>query len=106
MTQIADAGLPKGPSGISVAARIFVDLADGTTREAYCPAVPGSAGNPLDDAALAAKFVACSEPWLGRTQAVALFETLLATPRVPDFSVLADSFVPVRRNALPFAKQR
>lgn len=106
VTQIDDVDLPKGPSGISVAARIFVDLADGTTRDAYCPAVPGSAGNPPDDAALAAKFVACSEPWLGRTQAAALFETLLATPRMPDFSVLADSFVPAGRNALPFAKQR
>lgn len=105
VTQIDDIGLPKGPSGISVSARVFLDLTDGTVRESYCEAVPGSVGNPLDDQRLGDKFAACAGPMLGCDEAEALFATLLSTPDLSDFSTLAARFVPSGKTEPSIAKQ-
>lgn len=104
--QIDDPDLPKGISGISVSSRVFVDLVDGRTLEALCAAVPGSAANPLDDAALGDKFIRCAAPLLGQDNATRLFATLIATADAPDFSALVDRFSPERRAELSFANQR
>lgn len=92
--RIDDPGLPKGPSGISVAARVVLHLKDGGTAEAFSAAVPGSAGNPLGDEALAAKFVSCAGPLLGAVVARSLFDALLETASAPRFGTLLDAFAP------------
>ncbi len=91
---VADPGLPKGPSGISVSARVALDLTEGRRVEAFCEAVPGSAGNPLGDAALLAKFSACTVRLFDETQGRRLFERLLATEACRDFSELVSAFAP------------
>lgn len=104
--QIDDPHLPKGVSGISVSARLFIDLADGTVREAFCASVPGSAANPLDDMVLGDKFIRCAEPLLGQDHATRLFERLLSAADAPDFSALVDTFAPERRAERFLVNQR
>lgn len=91
---IADPGLPKGPSGISVSSRLVLSLKDGRRVEAFCEAVPGSAGNPLDDDALLNKFTVCTAGLFGTSQARRLFDLLLATASSRSFSDLVDALAP------------
>jgi 2-methylcitrate dehydratase PrpD len=91
---VADADLPKGPSGISVSSRVALLLKDGRRVEEFCKAVPGSAGNPLDDDALLAKFTACTADFFGEEQAEHLFGLLLASASSSDFSDLVGAFAP------------
>ncbi|MFB9948259.1 MmgE/PrpD family protein [Rhizobium puerariae] len=91
---VADADLPKGPSGISVSSRVALFLRDGRCVETFCEAVPGSAGNPLGDDALFAKFTACAAGFLGEAQAKHLFGLLLSSGSCHDFSDLVGAFAP------------
>lgn len=88
---IHDSDLPRGPSGISVAARVALVLRDGRRFDTFCKAIPGSAENPLSDAALLAKFTACTKSSLGDAGAKQLFERLLSTGSHPDFTELVDA---------------
>lgn len=92
---VHDSGLPRGPSGISVSCRVALVLRDGRRVEAFCEAVPGSAGNPLGDEALLAKFTACTTGLLSETQAKQLFNLLLSSSSCPNFSKLVDAFAPL-----------
>lgn len=91
---VADAHLPKGPSGISVSSRVTLFLKDGRRIEAFCEAVPGSAGNPMDDEALLVKFTACTTGFLGEMPARRLFGLLLGSVSCSDFSDLVGAFAP------------
>ena len=91
---VYDPDLPRGPSGISVSSRVALVLRDGRRVEAFCKAVPGSAGNPLSDEALLAKFTACATGLLGGRQAKHLFDLLLSSGSSGDFSELVDQFMP------------
>ncbi|MEF2072461.1 MmgE/PrpD family protein [Consotaella aegiceratis] len=91
---IHDCALPRGPSGISVASRVALVLRDGRRFETYCPAVPGSAGSPLNDSALLAKFAACAANLLSEAESKPLFELLLSCSSCNDFSGLVDAFSP------------
>jgi len=102
---VHDADLPRGPSGISVASRVALVLRDGRRLEAFCKALPGSADNPLSDAALLAKFRACTGSLLSEAQAGHLFNLLLSSGSCPDFSELVDTLSPSARVAAVGAAQ-
>lgn len=91
---VLDPDLPKGPSGISVAARVRLDLSDGRSFDAARDAVPGSTADPLADAAIADKFVDCTAALHGEAGARALLARLLACPDEPSFSTLISALVP------------
>ncbi|MER8372311.1 MmgE/PrpD family protein [Mesorhizobium sp. M1406] len=91
---VHDPDLPRGPSGISVSSRVALIHRDGRRFEVYCPAIPGSIGNPLSDAALLAKFASCAAGSMDADQAKRLFGLLLSTAARQDFSELADELVP------------
>lgn len=91
---IRDSDLPRGPSGISVSSRIALVLRDGRRYEKFCKAIPGSAGNPLSDAALLAKFAGCATGRLSEGEAKHLFDRLLSTGSCQNFSKLVDKFTP------------
>jgi len=85
--------LPRGPSGISVSSRVALILRDGTRVETYCEAIPGSAANPLSDAALLAKFKACTKELISERRAEEVFAHLLASGECDDFSKFLDKLM-------------
>lgn len=91
---VHDSDLPRGPSGISVSSRVALVLRDSRRVEVFCEAVPGSAGNPLSDEALLAKFTTCTSNLLDEGQAKHLFDLLLSSDSCGDFSELVDAFAP------------
>lgn len=98
---VLDPDLPKGPSGISVAARVRLELTDGRSVVASRDHVPGSRGAPLDDAALADKFADCAAALHGEAQARTLFARLIGCPDEPSFSTLISALVPARGGETP-----
>lgn len=91
---VRDPSLPRGPSGISVASRVELVLRNGETVSKYCGALPGSAGNPLDDAALRSKFTDCSAGAMPPDQASELFDLLTSTGGRANFANVMDRLAP------------
>lgn len=84
-----DGDLPKGPSGTSVSSRLEIVLTDGTVHRRFQEFVPGSANEPLSDAALKAKFVGCLAG-IACPSSELLFDELLAVETCPSFTALLD----------------
>lgn len=89
-----DPELPKGPSGISTAGRIEIFLKDGQHLTEAVASVPGSAGNPMSDAALKQKFIACAADYLGHGPAADMFDQLIGSLDMPCFATLLGSLRP------------
>jgi 2-methylcitrate dehydratase PrpD len=89
------ADLPEYPA--SFPARVRVRLRGGEEHEAYVAQNLGSPGNPMDDAQIAAKFLACTVPAVGEAPALHLQQALRALPDAPGtgdlFSALASATV-------------
>ncbi|VTU16775.1 MmgE/PrpD family protein [Variovorax sp. PBL-E5] len=76
------AALPEYPA--SFPARVRVTLRGGRVHEAYVRHNLGSPANPMDEAQLGAKFLACAEPAVGHSAARRLHLALRALPDAQD----------------------
>lgn len=99
IAMVPDPALPKTGGGISLASRLRISLADGSSLERYTGQPSGSRDHRLDPDRLRAKFLANVASAL--PGASALFDSLLAIAAAPDaaraFDALCSSAQPTAR---------
>jgi 2-methylcitrate dehydratase len=81
-------------SNENIGANLEVTLQNGAVLAAPMPIPPGNMLNPASDADLTRKFLALSEPVLGRARAEKAIEVILAVDALPDLSGLLSALAP------------
>ncbi len=84
-------------SNAEIGANIEAVARGGAVLKANMPVPPGSIKNPADDVALSKKFLALSEPVLGRARAQAAIDVILSADTLPNLSKLVDAVTPSKR---------
>jgi 2-methylcitrate dehydratase len=81
-------------SNENLGANLEVTLQNGTVLTANVPIPPGNMLNPAGDGDLTKKFLALSEPVLGRERAQKAIEVVLAVDMLPDLGNLLNALAP------------